>query len=118
VAADVSAFGKKYRSKVAEWTSALKAWQTENRRAVVWGAGSKGVTFLNVLNGVGDISHVVDVNPHKRGRFVPGTSQEVVGPEFLRVYRPDRVVVMNAIYLEEIRGMLRELGVDAEVDAV
>jgi len=118
VAVDVSAFGKKYRSKVAEWTSILNDWRAEDRRAVVWGAGSKGVTFLNVLNGVGDIAHVVDVNPHKHGRFVPGTGQKVVGPEFLREHQPDRVVVMNAIYLEEIRGMLRELGVDAEVDAV
>jgi C-methyltransferase C-terminal domain len=52
----------------------------------------------------------VDINPHKHGRFMPGTGQEIVAPEFLVGYGPTDVLVMNPIYTEEIRQNLARLG--------
>jgi hypothetical protein len=34
------------------------------------------------------IEYVVDINPRKAGRSVPGTAQKIVPPEYLRDYRP------------------------------
>jgi hypothetical protein len=45
---------------------------------VLWGAGTKAVGFLNMLDifsGDG-IKYVVDVNPRKSGRFVPRTARK------------------------------------------
>ncbi len=36
-------------------------------------------------------------------------------PEFLKTYQPDRVIIMNPIYREEISKMLRKMGVSTEV---
>ena len=52
-------------------------------KPVVWGAGSKGVTFLNVLKSDGAIDYLVDINPYKQGLYVPGTGQQVVSPDML-----------------------------------
>ena len=38
-----------------------------------------------------------------------GTGHEVVPPEVLREYGPDLVIVMNPVYVDEIRGTLAEL---------
>jgi hypothetical protein len=57
----------------------------------------------------------VDINPYKHGTYMAGTGQEIVGPEFLREYRPDVVIVMNPIYCNEIQQNLDRIGVTAEL---
>ena len=111
----VASFAKNYRDKVESWQQRLNADVTEGKRLVVWGAGSKGVTFLNVLKTAGMIDYVVDINPRKEGMFVAGTGQKIVGPGFLRDYLPDTVVVMNRNYLNEIRRELLDRGIRPEV---
>jgi hypothetical protein len=37
-----------------------------------------------------------------------------VAPQFLTDYRPEIVIVMNPVYVEEIRRIAGELGVEAE----
>lgn len=70
---------------------------------VLWGAGSKGVMFLNLVEGAASIEAVVDVNPRKLGTYVPGAGQVISGPEVVRVLEPGTVFVANPIYLAEIR---------------
>lgn len=86
--------------------------------ACVWGAGAKGAMFLNQVEGGDRVGHVVDVNPRKHKRFVPGTGQRIAAPEELVTSPPERVLVMNPIYREEIEETLRSLGLEAIVEAV
>jgi hypothetical protein len=58
------------------------------------------------------ISHIIDLNPRKSGCFVPGTGHEIVEPRALQELRPDEVLIMNAIYRDEINSMLLALGLD------
>jgi SAM-dependent methyltransferase len=111
-------FGRSYRDKVATWTDRLSDLAARERRVALWGAGSKGVTFLNVVPGGERVDQVVDLNPRKHGRFVPGTGHEVVAPAALRAEPPDTVLAMNPLYRDEIAAELRDLGVTAEVVAV
>lgn len=113
------AFADQYRSSVQTWREHLANMEREGRRAVVWGAGSKGVTFLNVLNDrAAAIRHVVDLNPHKQGRYVAGSGQRVVPPEFLRTCSATDVIVMNPLYLDEIVAAVRAMGLDLRVASV
>jgi hypothetical protein len=61
------------------------------------------------------VQYVVDINPYKHGSFMAGTGQEIVGPQFLTSYKPDLVVVMNPIYMEEIRAEIARVGVTTTV---
>jgi hypothetical protein len=85
------------------------------QQAVVWGGGSKGVTFLNTLQIQYQIEYVVDVNPHKHGKYVAGTGQMIVAPEHLIKYRPDIIIVMNPIYLEEIARYVKQMNLSTEL---
>jgi len=58
------------------------------------------------------------VNPRKQGKFVAGSGQQIVAPDLLRDYQPDVVLVMNALYLNEICDMLAALSVTATVESV
>lgn len=115
VVRDVKAFADAYREKVAMWRERLDAMRRQDRRAVVWGSGSKGVTFLNVVQPEGAIGCVVDINPRKQGMFVAGAGQKIVAPDALSVYRPDTVIVMNPLYENEVSIALRRLGLDVEI---
>ena len=110
----VATFADKYRGKVKEWGRNLKQIAEAEQRVVVWGGGSKGVTFLNTLRTHDKIAYVVDVNPRKQGMYVAGTGQKIISPEFLQEYRPDIVIVMNPIYKDEIRQSTERLGLTPE----
>jgi hypothetical protein len=100
------------------WTELLREARGRGETTVIWGAGSKGVGFLAAL-GLGDeIAYGVDVNPAKHGMFMPGSGHEIVSPSDLVAIRPDRVLVMNPIYLEEIGQQLHELGLEPTLQAV
>jgi SAM-dependent methyltransferase len=119
LACDVAAFADVYRSKVQVWRRTLERMACAGQRAAVWGAGSKGVMFLNVLEAQeqilqDQILYAVDINPRKQGMYVAGTGQQIVPPEFLREVRPDVVIVMNPVYEGEIRQMTENLGLSLE----
>jgi C-methyltransferase. len=118
MARDVQTFGERYRAKVHEWRTRLSDLVQRKARTVVWGAGSKGVTFLNIFRDLQAVTLVVDVNPRKQGKFVAGSGQQIVAPDLLRDYQPDVVLVMNALYLNEICDMLAALSVTATVESV
>lgn len=115
LASDVERFGDLYAGKVAQWRQRLEELVEQGGHAVVWGAGSKGVTFINIMNDVGAITHAVDINPRKKGMFVAGAGLEIVDPDALRETKPDLVIIMNGNYLDEIKQQLRDLDLDAAV---
>ncbi|GAK58827.1 methyltransferase type 12 [Candidatus Vecturithrix granuli] len=110
----VTKFGKNYRMKVTSWKHELAELSQAEKKVIVWGAGSKGVTFLNALHVQEQIVYIVDINPHKHGKYVGGTGQKIVAPDFLREYRPDTILVMNAIYLQEIQAMMHTMNLHCE----
>ncbi len=111
---DAATFAQDYREKAAGWQQRLAKMADAGQHAVVWGAGSKGVTFMNILK-TPAIEYVVDINPRKKGMHVAGTGQEIVPPDFLKEYQPDAVIIMNANYKDEIAQTLRDLDVNAEI---
>ena len=118
VAVAVREFRRRHQAQLAAWDARLADLFASGRRAVVWGAGSKGVAFLCALPAAERIEVAVDINPYKHGMFMAATGQRIVPPEFLAEYRPDVVIVMNPIYRDEIRAELDRLRVDADVVAV
>jgi len=118
IARDVETFERDYAAKVARWKTDLEHATANGGRAVIWGSGSKGVAYLTTLGIRDEIRYTVDINPFKQGMFMAGTGQQIVAPEFLKEYRPDVVVVMNPIYLDEIRRDLEAMDIDAELVAV
>lgn len=116
--AKVDRFVAAYRSTVERWSCELQQIGRRNERVVLWGGGSKAVAFLTALPRNSPVEYVVDINPHKHGKFIAGSGQEVVAPEFLSKYQPELVVAMNPIYLEEIQASLDHLDVPARLVAV
>ena len=65
-----------------------------------------------------EIEYVVDINPYKHGKSLPGTGQEIVSPQFLTKYNPQKIIVMNPVYLDEIQRDIERLGIKADLFVV
>jgi hypothetical protein len=116
--ADVVAAAEEFRRVVAAKLETSRRQLEQAERPVIWGAGSKGVSFLTTLGAESAIRFAVDVNPFKHGMFIAGTGHEIVAPDFLREYRPDLVIAMNPVYRGEIGRALAAIGVDARLEPV
>lgn len=73
--------------------------------AAVWGGASKGVIFSLFMQRFGaNINLVIDINPAKQWKYLPGTGIQVYPPEEAMkhlAYGAD-IFVMNSNYLSEI----------------
>ncbi len=111
----VGEFALNYRNKVETWKRNLERYENKENVVMVWGGGSKGVTFLNTLQVKEQIEFIIDINPHKKGKYIPGTGQKVVPPEFIQKYNPNLILVMNPIYLNEIHQTINNMGVNTKL---
>jgi SAM-dependent methyltransferase len=119
VAEAVRAFPGVCAERIGRWRRLIDDTLGRGRRLAIWGAGSKAVGFCSTL-GLSDeqVPLVIDINPHKQNTYLPGTAQRIAGPEALRAYEPDVLIVMNPVYREEIGRDLMRMGLNAEVVAL
>ena len=110
----VKEFSDKFISKMSYWEKQLQDFAEKGKKVVIWGAGAKGVSFLNLLKDSSHIEYAVDVNPNKHGKYIAGAGQLIVPPDFLKKYRPDIIILMNSIYRNEIQASVEDLGLDPE----
>ncbi|QEG31039.1 hypothetical protein GobsT_58600 [Gemmata obscuriglobus] len=108
------------RAFTAEEQNLRAAWSAMLEEAgargpvFAWGAGAKGVTFCNLADPDGTrVAGVVDVNPAKQGKYLPGTGHPIAAPG--AAAGAAAVLVFNPNYLAEVRDQLAALGSRAEV---
>lgn len=79
-----------------------------------YGAAAKGNTLMNFAGVRGDLlSYVVDLNPAKQDKFMPGSRIPIVSEDRLKADRPDYVVIIPWNLRDEITaqlGYIREWG--------
>jgi SAM-dependent methyltransferase len=88
-----------FQAKVDAVRDALLAFlrraRAEGRKVAAYGAAAKGNTLLNYCGiGIDLVEYVVDLNPHKQGRLLPGSRLPVHAPSRLAETRPDYVLVL------------------------
>jgi hypothetical protein len=85
----------------------LQGAKAEGKRVAAYGAAAKGNTFLNYAHvGTADIACVFDRNPHKQGRYLPGSHLPILSPDRVAEVRPDYVVILPWNLRDEIMDQL------------
>jgi SAM-dependent methyltransferase len=96
------------KRRILEFLIGLK---NEGRRVVGYGAPAKGNTLLNYCGVRRDfLDYTVDLNPHKQGRFLPGSHIPIRDPRAIREDRPDVVVILPWNLKDEIVEQLSYIG--------
>jgi SAM-dependent methyltransferase len=85
-------------------------------RVALWGAGAKGSTFANLIDADGSlIDCVVDLNPGKQGRYIPGSGHPIVGYRELASRNVTDVILMNPNYRAENLALLESAHIGARL---
>jgi len=114
-AALVKKFQAEVDHRLEELAAAAERWRRSGQTVAIWGSGSKCVSLMCSLD-LGDaLQAIVDINPHKHGKFLAGSGWEISSPDALTALRPDAVVIMNSIYTQEIRHELASRGLQPEL---
>ena len=75
----------------------------QKKKIVCYGAAAKGNTVLNYCKISKDhIDYVVDISPHKQGKYMPGTHIPIFSPEKIKDTKPDYIVILAWNLKEEI----------------
>lgn len=81
----------------------LRTAKAEGKTVAAYGAAAKGNTFLNYAHvGTDDIVCVYDRNPHKQGRYLPGSHLPILDPSRIAELKPDYVVILPWNLKDEI----------------
>ncbi|MGI9179352.1 MAG: class I SAM-dependent methyltransferase [Longimicrobiaceae bacterium] len=105
-------FARREEELIASWHERINR-AAERGNVALWGAGAKGVTFANLIDPDRQrVVCVVDLNPVKQGRFLPGTGHPIVGYHQLPHYGVDVAVQMNPNYRDENLALLQEAGLN------
>lgn len=79
----------------------------DGRKVAAYGAAAKGNTLLNFAGVRADLlPYVVDLNPAKQGKFLPGSRIPIVGEQHLRADRPDEILLLPWNLREEVTRQL------------
>jgi hypothetical protein len=96
-------YGARVESDKRHILQFLIGLKNEGRRVVGYGAPAKGNTLLNYCGVRRDfLDYTVDLNPHKQGRFLPGSHIPIRSPQAIRDDRPDVVVILPWNLKDEI----------------
>jgi SAM-dependent methyltransferase len=92
-------FYEDFQSKANKITNDLMAFLIEAQRlgksVAGYGAAAKGNTLINYAGIRPDLLHyVVDRNPAKQDKFLPGSRIQIVNEAYLKERRPDYVVIL------------------------
>jgi SAM-dependent methyltransferase len=100
-----------YAARVKETKLALVEFLLKTasleKKVAGYGAPGKSATLLHYC-GIGKdlIEYTVDRNPHKQGRFLPGTHIPIHHPDRIRETKPDYVVILPWNLKDEIMHQL------------
>lgn len=84
--------------------------KSEGKTIVGYGAAAKGNTLLNYCGIRTDfVDYTVDLNPHKQGKFLPGTRIPIYAREKLRETKPDYVLILPWNLKEEIMSQMAHI---------
>lgn len=84
--------------------------KADGKRVAGYGAAAKGNTLLNYAGVKTDLlAWVADVNPHKQGKYMPGSRIPIVSPAQIDLEKPDYILVLPWNLLREVSQQLAQV---------
>jgi SAM-dependent methyltransferase len=107
-------FGRAVEDLRTQLTGLIRELRARGHRVAAYGAAAKGSTLLNYCGiDCRSIEFVVDRNPHKQGKLMPGVGIPIVPPQYLLATRPDYVLLLTWNFADEIlaqQAAFRDIG--------
>lgn len=105
-------FQSSVKNKKEELKSKFKKLMKHGNIAL-WGAAGKGVCLANIIDPNREfIECLIDLNPKKWGKFIPGTGHEIINFTEIEKRKIKTAIIMNPNYYDEIKKLIIEQNID------
>ena len=104
-------FAERARRVKFDLLSFLLEARAAGKTVAAYGAPAKGNTLLNYC-GIRDdlLAFTVDMNPHKQGRYLPGSHLRIDPPDRIFAEKPDYVLILPWNLRDEICRQMAGIG--------
>ena len=97
-------FGQKVTEIKSNLLAELSKCKSEGKVLYAYGAAAKGVTLLNYCEiGTNLLDLVIDLNPNKQGKLIPGMNIPIVSMKVLEHSAPDVLLILPWNLSQEIK---------------
>jgi SAM-dependent methyltransferase len=104
------AFAPQVEGLLADLRRFLEAATVSGSRVAAYGAAAKGNTLLNSAGvTTEEVAYVVDLSPHKQGRFLPGSHLPIFEPDHVRRDRPAYLLLLPWNLRDEITAQMADV---------
>jgi len=87
----------------------LHRLKENGKKIFAYGAAAKGITLLNYCGiDSGVVDFVLDLNPSKQGKFIPGSKIPIVDSSILNLEQPDVLLILAWNLSTEIKSQLND----------
>jgi len=105
-----ASFGEQVKETKRKLLSFLIKARREGKSVAGYGAPGKGNTLLNYCGIRSDfLDYTVDRNPHKQGKFLPGTHIPIYHPDKIKETKPDYVLILPWNLKTEIMEQIADI---------
>jgi SAM-dependent methyltransferase len=111
-------FSNHFNNEVDRWRKKIAILKKRGEQIVIWGAGMRGINFLNQFGDASVFPKIVDINKNRQGSYLSGSGFFIDSPEILRALQPKRILLSNPAYECEIRSQLENMGVASELESL
>lgn len=102
-------FAQRARAHGDEVRTLLQSLKAEGKSIAAYGAAAKGAVLLNFAEiGSDMIDFVVDRNPAKQGKYLPGVKIPIFDPDAVMERRPDYLLILPWNFTDEIVRQQRQ----------
>jgi 2-polyprenyl-3-methyl-5-hydroxy-6-metoxy-1,4-benzoquinol methylase len=111
----IKSFSEAFEDMIEQNKIKITRFKENNLKTIAWGAGARAVTFFNLFDLQKEVPFIVDINTYRHGKFLPGSAQEIVPPDFVTKYDPDLVIITNPTYAKEIQDSIAAMDLSPEI---
>ena len=103
-------FADNFKNEIEHWEKKIETLEGANEQIIIWGAGMRGLNFLNKFANKKVIPAIVDINPNRQGKYLPGSGYRIDSIDLLKTIKPDKILISNPTYEKEIKTQAAAMG--------
>jgi len=106
-------FSKVVSAAIIQTRAQIRAMAAEGAPVVLWQGASKAVALMTCLGADVPVAFAVDLNKRRHGQFLPPFGLQVLPPTSLIEAKPRHVILLNPVYMKEVRADLDRMGLSS-----
>jgi len=108
-----------YQDKAELIKQYLQRKKSDGKNIVGWGTAGTGTSLLNLCGiNLDIIEYVIDSDVRKQKKYIPGTGQLVVSPDYFKGMPPDCILILSQFHKKDITDQAKSIYKNLDLEII